>query len=226
MLHRSELLRCALLLCAFLGASRAMAETEPGFYFGGGIGWANVAVSKWSDYNHDCCNGYDDYYYQEGDADSAFSAHAGYRVMPYLAVEVGFLDSGSPQWNENFVYIGELADVYNVFVDFTKLQATEVSVLGILPFLNVWEAYLRIGAAFWSADTDQTAINSFTGAPLTRSINSDDTGWLLGFGIGASPMPHWHFRFELQTYSIDEDLLGGFGDANADAILLEAQYRL
>ena len=40
--------------------------------------------------------------------------------MPYLAVEVGYLDSGNPQWDENFVYLGELADFYNVFVDFTE----------------------------------------------------------------------------------------------------------
>jgi opacity protein-like surface antigen len=146
--------------------------------------------------------------------------------MPYFAVEVGYVDSGNPQWDQNFVYIGELADVFNVAVDFTKLTATEVSAIGILPFATIWEAYLRAGVAYWSAEADQTAINSFNRALFFRSVDENDTGFLFGIGIGATPLPHWHLRLELQTYSVSEDLFGGNGDANVESILFEAQYRL
>ena len=211
------------LLCSGLFAQVAWAAVEPGFYVGAGAGSSNVSVTDWNDNNNnnDCCN----YYYQDGNADTAGSVYVGYRIMPYLAVEVGYLDSGQPQWDENGVYIRELGDFFNLSVDLKKLEATEVSVLGILPFGSIWEAYVRGGAAFWSAEADQTAVSIFNGAAFRRSVNKDDTGFLFGIGIGVTPVPHWHVRLEFQTYSIDKDLLGGYGNASTDTLLVEAEYR-
>jgi len=217
--------RIALFIGGMVVVLQAFASGEPGFYVGAGLGSSNVSVTDWNDndHNNDCCN--DNYYYQNGDADTAVSAYVGYRFMPYVAVEVGYLDSGQPQWNENGVYIGELGDFYNLSVDLTKLEAAQVSLLGILPFASIWEAYVRGGAAFWSAEAHQIAIGTFSGAVFRRSVNKDDVGFLFGLGIGATPVPHWHFRLEVQTYSIDKDLLGGYGNASTDTILFEAQYR-
>jgi len=147
------------LLCSGLFAQAAWAAVEPGFYVGAGAGSSNVSVTDWNDNNNnnDCCN----YYYQDGNADTAGSVYVGYRIMPYLAVEVGYLDSGQPQWDENGVYIRELGDFFNLSVDLKKLEATEVSVLGILPFGSIWEAYVRGGAAFWSAEADQNGGQHF-----------------------------------------------------------------
>jgi hypothetical protein len=208
-----------LLSAALCGEAHA---ADSGFYVGAGGGGSNVSVSDWNNDDHDdCC----DYYYQDGDADSAFSAHVGYRFLPYLAVEVGYLDSGEPEWNENAVFIGELGDFFNLSVDFKKLEATQVSVLGILPFATIWEAYVRGGAAFWTADADQTAIGTFNPALFRRSLNKNDTGYLFGIGLGVTPLPHWHLRLEVQTYSVDQDLLGGYGDASVESALFEAEYR-
>jgi Outer membrane protein beta-barrel domain len=218
---RSRLLRVASFVAACIGAN-ASAGSETGFYFGAGAGGSNVSVTDWNNNGHnDCC----DYYYQDGDGDTAFVGHVGYRFLPYLAVEVGYLDSGNPRWNENGVFIGELGDFFNLSVDLKKLEATQVSVLGILPFASIWEAYVRGGVAYWSADADQTAIGTFNGALFRRSVNKSDAGFLFGVGIGATPLPHWHFRVEVQTYSIDQDLLGGYGDASVDSALFEAEYR-
>jgi len=224
MRQRSRPLHIALFVAAACAAAHASADAQPGFYLGAGIGSSNVSVTDWNDndHNNDCCN----YYYQDGDADTAVSAHVGYRFMPYLAVEVGYLDSGQPQWNENAVYIGELGDFFNLSVDLKKLEATEVSALAILPFASIWEVYVRAGAAYWSAHADQIAIGTFSGALFRRSVNKDDVGFLFGFGVGATPVPQWHFRLEFQTYSIDNDLLGGYGNASTDTVLFEAQYRL
>jgi opacity protein-like surface antigen len=213
----------ALLVAVACAASVAAHAAEGGFYVGAGGGGSNVSVTDWNDNNdhNDCCG----YYYQDGDGNGAYSIHAGYRFMPYLAVEIGYVDSGKPQWHENGVFIGELGDFFNLSVDLEKLEATQVSVLGILPFGRIWEAYLRGGAAFWSADANQTAVGTFSGVPFRRSINKNDTGFLFGVGIGATPLPRWHFRLELQTYSIDKDLLGGYGDASVESVLFEAQYR-
>ncbi|HTO56451.1 MAG TPA: outer membrane beta-barrel protein, partial [Pseudomonadales bacterium] len=100
------------LLSGGLFAQAAWAAIEPGFYVGAGVGSSNVSVTDWNDNNNnnDCCN----YYYQDGNADTAGSVHVGYRILPYLAVEVGYLDSGQPQWDENGVYIRELGDFFNL----------------------------------------------------------------------------------------------------------------
>lgn len=207
-------------------ASGASADAKPGFYFGAGVGGSQVSVTNWDHNNNDncCCCG--DYGEETSDGDSAFSVHAGYRFMPYLAVEVGYVDSGNPEWNENQVYVPRLNDVFYNQVDFEKLDAAEVSVLGILPFLNIWEAYLRLGAAYWSADTNQLLVRRFDGAPFRRSFNESDTGFLFGIGVGASLTPHWHLRFEFQSYTTDEDLVNSNGDASTDSMLFEVQYRL
>ena len=112
-------------------ASGASADTKPGFYFGAGVGGSQVSVTNWDHNNNDncCCCG--DYHEETSDGDTAFSVHAGYRFMPYLAVEVGYVDSGNPEWNENQVYVPRLNDVFYNQVDFKKLDATEVSVAGL-----------------------------------------------------------------------------------------------
>ena len=217
---RGVFLRVALLVAGTGVALQAFgAPEQQGFYVGGGFGSSNVSVSD--SYDNTCC----DYTYRDGDADTAVSVHVGYRFMPFLAVEVGYLDSGQPRWNENYLYIGELGDTFNVSVDFKKLEATEVSALGILPFGSDWEAYMRVGVAYWSANVSQVAIGTFSGALVRGSVNKNDAAFLLGFGAGVTPLRHWHFRIELQTYSIDKDLLGGYGSASTDTVLLEAQYR-
>ena len=200
--------------------SDASANAAPGLYFGAGVGSSNVSVYDSNDPNGDCC----DYTYESGDSDTSFSAHIGYRIMPYLAIEAGYLNAGEPNWHESFVYIPELNDFFDNSVD-VKLQTAELSVLAILPFGRIWEGYARVGGAYWWADSDQTAIREFDGALFTRSVHDDDAGFLLGLGIGVSPVPHWNFRVEVQTYTIDEDLLNANGDASLDSILFEVEFR-
>jgi len=210
-------------LCAVLalsGAGSARASAPPGFYFGAGVGSSNVSVYDSHDDHGDCC----DYSYKSGSSDIAFSAHVGYRFMPYLAVEAGYLNSSTPQWHERFVYIPSLGDVFDNYVD-AKMEAAQLSGLAILPFARIWEAYVKAGAAYWWANVDQTAVSPFNGATFKRSFNDDDLGFLFGIGLGVSPLPHWNFRVEYQTYSIDEDVLNAHGDASVDSFVFEVQFR-
>ena len=212
--------RLVVFVATALAASAGWANAPPGLYFGAGIGSSNVSVYNSDDPHGDCC----DYNYDSGDSDTSFSAHIGYRIMPYLAIEAGYLNAGEPNWHESFVFIPSLNDVFDNSVDL-KVETAELSLLAILPFARIFEVYAKVGGAYWWADADQTAISPFNGAVFTRSIHDDDAGFLFGLGLGVSPIPHWNFRIELQSYTIDEDLLNAHGDASLDSFLFEVQFR-
>lgn len=208
-----------------LGASAA-AENVSGFYFGAGVGatWASVFDNNYD--NNDCCYYYyyDNYDYESSDAYASLTAHAGYRFGRYVAAEVGYFYVDNPEWDEHFVYVDDLNDVYNSDVDL-EYQAVQVSVLGVLPFAQIWEVYVRGGVAFSQSQADQHLVRIVDGAVLDRSVDDDATDFLFGIGAGFSPTPSWHFRLELMTVPIDNDLLNAHGDASLDTVKIEVQYR-
>ena len=203
-------------------ASPASADPPLGIYFGGGVGWSNVTVED----DDDCCYYYDDYGYDydEGDEDTGFSAHVGYRFLPYFAAEIGYVDAGTPQWDARYVYVPDLDDVFDTSVDL-EIQAAQLSGLGILPFGRIWEVYARAGVAYWWADADQRLVRTFDGALFERAIDDEGATFLFGIGIGVSPTPAWHMRLEFQSFAIEEDLLAVNDDSTLDSILIEAQFR-
>jgi hypothetical protein len=200
----------------FLAAPSTWAESQRGFYVGGGLGWASITVEQSSDYYY-YFPGYD-----SGEDDTALAFHFGHRLGRHLATEFGYLDTG-PEWEENFVYLPEFNDVYNNFVDL-DLQTAQLGVIGILPFARVWEAYIKGGIAYWQGTADQRLIRTSDGAVLRRSVDDSSTDFLFGLGIGASPGPAWHLRFEIQSFGIDRDLVNAQGSTSIDTMLFEVQF--
>jgi hypothetical protein len=220
-MHRLAIALVAVALLSTAGAAHAQPPLGP--YIGAGVGASNVTVEEDDDYY--CCYYYDGYDYEEGEEDVGFSVHAGWRFMPYFALEVGYLDAGAPEWDERFVYVRDLDDVFDTFVELDA-QAAQLSALGILPFGNIWEAYVRLGAAYWWADADQLLVRDFDGAVFERAIDDEGTTFLFGIGFGVSPTPAWHLRLEFQSFSIEEDLLAVSSDTTLDTILFETQFRM
>lgn len=204
----------------------AVTRAPGGFYFGGGVGWANVSVEEDDNYYYDdCCYYYDyDYEYDQGEEDTAFSAHIGYRFSPYFATELAYVDAGQPHWDHRDVYIRGLDEFADTEVD-VEIQAVQLSALAILPFAGSWEAYVRAGASFWSADAEQAVYPLFSNVYYTNEFDDDGTSFLFGIGLGASPAPDWHLRFEFQMFPIEEELLVASGDTTVDTFLFEVQYR-
>jgi hypothetical protein len=110
-----------------------------------------------------------------GDGAYGYSVYAGPRLNQCVALEVGYLDSGTIGWAKNLVYTPKLNDFYNNRVDF-QATVTEVSVLGILPFSDIWEVYLRLGAGFWEGQSTQRLGQSFGDIVVTRNVEDDGTG--------------------------------------------------
>jgi hypothetical protein len=217
---------CKLLLLAALISFSAPSwpqneiDSTKGWYAGGGIGIANVYS-----YSDTCygCWGDSDY----GDSDFAYTFTGGYRFIPYFAIEASYLDSGTPEWDQDLVYVGDLNDIFNVDakIDLTSYQ---VSVLGIFPFAKIWEVYLRGGMAFWDGDSEQILTRVSDNEVTMRNIDESGADFLLGVGGGVTLGKRWHIRLDYVYFGIDDNLLalGSGGDAYSDIATLQVHYRI
>ena len=205
-----------------VASAAAVAQVQPpagmrGFYAGAGLGSTEPVSFE------------DDYWYSDtesGDSDSSTIVFAGYRFHRHVAVEASYLDAEGTGFDDSLVYIPELLDVYNTDADL-DFSATQLSVVGILPFARIWEVYLRGGLAFWEAEGEQRLTPSFGGPVVNRSVDDDGTGLLFGIGGGLTLPGNLHLRLELQVFDIDEDVLAAAeaDGATLDTILLDLQYR-
>jgi Outer membrane protein beta-barrel domain len=205
---------------SLLASTLAAAESPTGFYFGSGVGLASFTVE---DESVGCCAGY--YYglgYINGDNATSLDLNVGYRVNRHLAAELEVFDT-SPEWRQGLVYFPELNDQYNNFVD-ADLQAVELSAIGLLPFGRAWEAYIRGGIAFWQGDAAQTLVRVSDSAIVRRSLDESGADFVFAAGIGVSPRPAWHLRFEWQTFDIDRDLIGAQGTTTLDGMQFGFQF--
>jgi opacity protein-like surface antigen len=208
-------------LLLLLHSPALLAQLPPGFYGGVGVGLANFSVEGDSDY---CCVYYSSFPdYEEGDESTALNLTLGYRVNPYFAAEAVYFDA-TLEWQESLVYVPLLNDVFNNFVE-SDVRATQFTALGILPFGRVWEAYLRAGIVYSQGDSEQVLLRTSDSALFRRSLDETSTDFLLGVGIGASPAPTWHLRFEFQFFGVDRDLIGANGSTTIDSMMFEFQYR-
>ena len=208
--------------CCFSTSAWGEQRAVPlGFYGGAGVGLSNVSVEV--DDGGLYGYGYGYYAYDEGEDGTALTFHFGYRLTRFIATEFGYFDS-TPEWQDSFVYIPELGDYYDVFVD-SDVQAAQLSVMGVFPFARIWEGYVRGGIAFWQGDADQMLIRSSGGQVLMRSVEDSSTDFLFGAGIGANPKPGWRVRIEFQSFGIDRDLIAANDTTTINSMLLEMDFQ-
>jgi hypothetical protein len=195
-------------------------NSTKGWYAGGGIGIANVYS-----YSDTCygCWGDSDY----GDSDFAYTFTGGYRFIPYFAIEASYLDSGTPEWDQDLVYVGDLNDIFNVDAKL-DLTSYQVSVLGIFPFAKIWEVYLRGGMAFWDGDSEQILTRVSDNEVTMRNVDESGANFLLGVGGGVTLGKRWHIRLDYVYFGIDDNLLalGSGDDAYSDIATLQVHYRI
>jgi hypothetical protein len=210
------------------GGAHAQAASEPwrGIYLGGGGAYSTVSVEVYSsdDCDYDCYWWGDYDLYDQGDGGYGWSAHFGWRAHRYFAIEASYVSTGSIGWDEDLVYMPEFDDFYNNRVQFSA-EVAEVSALGILPFLEAWELYLRLGAGFWDGRSEQLLHQSFGPAIVARSVEDSGTSILYGLGVGVTIAESWHLRLEVQSLGIDREVLNARDDSSLDSLLFEAQYR-
>lgn len=218
---RSIMARMALLAALFalpLAANSQGARPVKGFYAGGGLGYTNVRAVDSDDWFSDI---------SYGDPDFAFAITGGYRFMRFIAVEVSYVDSGTPEYDDNLVELRDPNGVYDVDAEI-DIDSTQVSVLGILPFADgAVELFVKAGASFWDAESDQFLENRGVGPDIARTVDEDGTDFLFGFGAALNLNKHWHGRVDFTSHKIDDDLLalGKDDDASMETLTLQVHYR-
>jgi opacity protein-like surface antigen len=195
-------------------------EAKPvkGWYAGAGIGYTNVRAVDSDDWFSDI---------SYGDPDFAFALTGGYRIMRFLAVEVSYIDSGEPEYDDNLVELRNPEGVYDVDAEI-ELDSTQVAILGILPFANSGvEFFVKAGASFWDAESRQFLAGRSGEGNIVRTVDEDGTDFMLGFGAALNFNRHWHARLDFSSHKIDDDLLalGKDDDASVETLTAQIHYR-
>jgi OOP family OmpA-OmpF porin len=183
-----------LAVAALAAASAAQAQdNESGFYAGGGIGQFDVAIDDFDDVE-DTVDAYDS-------DDSAWKLFGGWRMNPYVAFEVAYINLGSPE--DEILPETELTVETDGFAPY---------VVGTFPIGDWFEVFGKVGYYWYSTDLEVTSpIGSI------RDDESDSTfTWSAGFGVNIFERVNVRLEYEQFDFDATDD---------AEAIWLTGAYR-
>jgi opacity protein-like surface antigen len=175
------ILRKALIATACVGFAlpTIAADIEPGWYLGGGIGEFNVEIDDVDDIE-ETVDRYDT-------DDTAYRAFVGYRVNPYLAAEVAYINLGNPE-----------STVFTDTVLQTEIDGFAPSIVGVLPIGPLFEVFGKAGYYFY--DQEVTA-----SSPLGRVETSKDAeDFLYSAGAGLNIGQHFNVRLEYEWLDVED----------------------
>lgn len=166
-------------LAAIALASTALAADKTGFYLGGGIGWSNIEVKGEVpdlgdlDFNED---------------DLGYKFFAGYRILPFLAIEGGYVDFGNPS-----ATFGSGDTTLDTEI---KLDGWDLYGVGILP-LGIFDVYAKVGYFWWDSEV-RAALGG-------ESDRDSDSGSDLAYGIGGALwLGQLSLRLEVEMFDVAE----------------------
>jgi hypothetical protein len=185
-------------LLASTAAAQEAGPFEAGWYLGAGLSYNDVYL-----YDDTCWGCYGSAEYGNGDASGLLTA--GFRANRFLAIEGSYVGRSSLRWNRNLLMFDDFFEPYIVDADI-DLSSYQLSVLGIAAG-RYWELYLRVGVAFWDAQSDLTVTRLTTGIQLPRSLDRRGEDFLLGIGGGWAFGRSWQLRLDYAYFPIDDELL-------------------
>lgn len=187
----------------FVGPARAddteMSGPAHGPYLGAGWGRFNLKPQNISDVG----SGLVDITNSHGDA---FKITAGYRFMPYLALEANYIDFGNP--NSTFSSSGSNGNY--------RVHASGFAPMGVatLP-LGPFEVFGKAGWLF-SNNNVKVYLNQPGQQVIQTSHSSTDFMW--GGGVGVTFLRHLNINAEWDRVSVENA-------HDSDALWLAAQWR-
>ena len=163
-----------LALLGLLASTTVLAETQPGFYVGAGIGQASIEIDG---------EGFDA-------DDTGFKVFGGYNFNQYFAVEATYFDGGKP--DESF-RVGNVTGSIEVATD-----GLNVSALGRLPLGNVFSLFGKLGFASYDAK-----VSGRVGNQTVASASGSDEDVSYGIG-GAFDFGALELRAEYEAIDISD----------------------
>ncbi len=210
-----------------LGAAAAQADATRGFYAGFNAGATKMDIDK---------NALDaaisDVLSASGldvlsassstsENDASLGIFAGYRILPYLAVEAEWMTLGTGKYEaRGEVSDGVTTDTLRVSAE-TDATGIAASALGIWPINGSWELYARLGVIF--ADTTLTANVRSDAASLNANASEDSQNLVYGVGATYWYSSTWSMRLDYQHF----DGLGDsstIGETNVDRLAASWVY--
>jgi OmpA-OmpF porin, OOP family len=173
-------------VASVLAASPAFAADDAGFYVGAGVG--NFAVDSDSIYGGKDFDG----------SDFGFKVFAGYKFMPWLAIEAEYIDGGEPDdnfRNENFP--DERLKVTAGVTGFVG------SAVGILPIGESFDVFAKAGFIYWDGD-GSGKIRDEDGTLAKISYGNDGTDFAWAVGGTWYIMENLGLRAEYQGFEISD----------------------
>jgi opacity protein-like surface antigen len=186
------------LALAASGAHAQSPENDEGLYLGGGFGAFDVQVDDIDDT--------DEAIERIDDDDNAWKVFAGWRLNPYFAFELNYVDFGDPS--------GEL-EASGTSGDYRlELSGFQPAAYGTFPIGPV-ELFGKVGYYFYdvdlSIDLDDLGDDVFTS-------DTSEEAWSYGGGIGLTFFERLHAKLEYEK--IDTDIVD-----DLDSIWLSAAWR-
>jgi len=190
-----------------LVSGSAIAAEDTGFYVGASVGQGSFALntSKVNRAIEEAFNSNNlalDQTGQNKDTKSTtWQAILGYRLNPYLAAEITYLDLRGPTYKLNGDATFPPTFIAPVPVT-TKADwsasGVPISVLGIWPITDEWEVFGRVGVFIGDVKV-KVAVNADNGNANGRARKSDgSTEFLGGAGVNWNFMDMWTARAEWQ----------------------------
>lgn len=161
-------------LTAAAGAHAQIIDNDSGFYVGGGVGEFKAEIDDFDDVD-DTIDDFDD-------EDNTYKIFAGWRANKWLAIELAYIDLGSP---EDEV----LPDT------FAKVEADGFApyIVGTLP-LGIFEAFAKAGYYFYDVDaTVESPLGDFTD-------NNSESDFTYSVGVGLNFLERFNVRLEYEQF--------------------------
>jgi len=189
------------LAASLLAPGPARADADQGLYLGGGVGRYDVKINTFNSLSN-TITGY-------SANDTAYQFFAGYRFMPYLALEGQYLNLGT-----NRQFFGGGAELTN------KIYGWAPSLVATLPFgplhgtpVGPFELFGRVGEYWYNYHRDFIT-------PLGEHVSVSDTynHLIYGGGVGLVLLQRLAVRLEYDVLDIQNT-------SSSNALWLTAQFR-
>jgi OmpA-OmpF porin, OOP family len=168
----------ALIFAGLVAAADAYADNDAGFYAGGGVGQFDVQIDDVDDvgttidrYNSD---------------DTAWKAFAGWRANQWLALELAYVNLGSPRDEI-------LPDTFLT----VETDGFAPYVVGTIP-IGFFEVFAKAGYYWYEVDARVSS-------PLGNASDSDsDSTFTWSAGVGLNFFERFNVRLEYEQFDFDQ----------------------
>lgn len=200
--------RFALTTVALVASAGAHAQA----YVGASIGRSSIDIDRTARSDAFLDLGFDGASTTADDADTAYRVYGGYFFLPYVGVELAYVDLGRFSFRSDVQPTGSLSGR-------TRIRGGEASIVGRLPIGDAFAVYARAGAHASRVRTRYSGSGSVTVIDGAERQSKRSTEAAYAIGATYAFNPHWIARVEWARYDgLGDELTGGKTDADIASV--------